>query len=593
MDKNSGSPAEESITATTMTIPPRLIEPTLEASMASSAPLPDPTVPDWAIPSWQDLLSMVAETPPGLDGQHSLPFLDRFTSNTGLVQSFDCGTEEQRRQVWLKLQREGPYEPLQAMSSLLPLPELPFDVLAAPPVENANSTRGDGLSLGWLNDPLSLKTHQILLLIRDIVRVKPRNSAVTLDWSPGLQQSCLQFFSPSNIRKFLGLYWAIWHPNVNFVHRPSFDIESAKPAVLATMAVIGACVSPAKTDNDDCRLWFNCVEEMVFTDDDFNSDMLNLSSVPSSMRRDRVQALQAAYMVCLYQNWEGSDASKRRIRRYRFATLVSTARDIDLTTVRHTKYSEQARYEFDWRDFAMREELIRVLMWIFLLDTAFVIFNNLPPRMVIREMRMHLAVPDNCFHSPSTDQCLEQLRLSLPSGSQYWKMSFGNIFKSLCSESLAMHIRNDLASLGPLNLFALTSAIHSQVFQYRNSWGTVQLLLPIQNALRNWRDVWQLSTTFPKDALHTVDSDSLPSERMWERYGLCKHCPEYWLLANLMVTHLTNLCAPPIDNQTEVGQNELEGSDNGPVDAILSKYDQTSMRQVNDLILSFQNCQIR
>lgn len=276
----------------------------------------------------------------------------------------------------------------------------------------------------------------------------------------------------------------------------------------------------------------------------------------------------------------------------------------------------------------MREELIRwvyrsivpaqllisfssVLMWIFLLDTAFVIFNNLPPRMVIREMRMHLAVPDNCFHSPSADQCLEQLKLSLPSSSQYWKMSFGNIFKSLCSESLAMHIRYDLASLGPLNLFALTSgescliplstfcqltpviAIHSQVFQYRNSWGTVQLLLPIQNALRNWKDAWQLSTTFPKDSLHTVDSNSLPPERMWERYGLCKHCPEYWLLANLMVTHLTNQGASPIDNQIEVGQNELESSDSGPVDAILSKYDETSMRQVNDLILSFQNCQIR
>lgn len=213
--------------------------------MASSAPLPDPTVPDWAIPSWQDLLSMVAETPPGLDGQHSLPFLDRFTSNTGLVQSFDCGTEEQRRQTWLKLQREDAYEPLQAMSSFLQLPELPFDVLAALPIENANSTMGDGLSLSWLNDPLSLKTHQILLLIRDIVRVKPRNSAVTLDWSPGLQQSCLQFFAPSNLRKFLGLYWAIWHPNVNFVHRPSFDIESAKPAVLATMAVIGKSLGGA------------------------------------------------------------------------------------------------------------------------------------------------------------------------------------------------------------------------------------------------------------------------------------------------------------------------------------------------------------
>lgn len=97
----------------------------------------------------------------------------------------------------------------------------------------------EGLSLNWLDDPLSLKTHQILLLVKDVVTIKPRNSAVTLDWSPSLQQACLRFFSPTNLRKFLGLYWAIWHPNVNFVHRPSFDPASTKPAALATMALLG------------------------------------------------------------------------------------------------------------------------------------------------------------------------------------------------------------------------------------------------------------------------------------------------------------------------------------------------------------------
>ena len=203
--------------------------------MKSSDLSPDPSMLDWASVSWQDLLSMVSESPARQDDLYSLRFLDRFTSSSGLVESFDCGTERQRKQVWLKLQREAAsYQPLQTMSGCLLSSELPFDPLDPPPTGDAN-----GLSPDWLNDPLSLKTHQILLLIRNIVTVKPRNSAVTLDWSPGLQQSCLQFFAPSNLRKFLGLYFAIWHPNVNFVHRPSFDPGTAKPAVLATMTVIG------------------------------------------------------------------------------------------------------------------------------------------------------------------------------------------------------------------------------------------------------------------------------------------------------------------------------------------------------------------
>ena len=80
---------------------------------------------------------------------------------------------------------------------------------------------------------------------------------------------------------------------------------------------------------------------------------------------------------------------------------------------------------------------------------------------------------------------------------------------------------------------------------------------------------------------------------MWERQGFCRYCPEYWLLSNLMVSNLRDLCAPPADNQAEMGENGLECLDDGPVDAVLSKYDQTSMRQVNDLIMTFQNCQIR
>jgi hypothetical protein len=78
-------------------------------------------------------------------------------------------------------------------------------------------------------------------------------------------------------------------------------------------------------DNEDARTWFNCVEEMVFIDDDFNSDLAYQSSGDMVIQRRKIQAVQAAYIVCLYQNWEGTDASKSRIRRYRFATLVSVS----------------------------------------------------------------------------------------------------------------------------------------------------------------------------------------------------------------------------------------------------------------------------
>lgn len=86
-------------------------------------------------------------------------------------------------------------------------------------------------------------------------------------------------------------------------------------------------------DNEDARTWFNCVEEMVFIDDDFNSDVTYPPCGSMAAQRGKIQALQAAYIVCLFQNWEGTDASKSRIRRYRFATLVSVSESRSLPMI--------------------------------------------------------------------------------------------------------------------------------------------------------------------------------------------------------------------------------------------------------------------
>lgn len=120
---------------------------------------------------------------------------------------------------------------------------------------------------------------------------------------------------------------------------------------------------------------------MAFSDEDFfdNSRAGSTSPMtfnPSKSRR-KVQALQAAYAVCLYQNWEGSDRNKRRIRRYRYSTVIAVgymysfdsegltdrgfqvARDLGLDSAHHEASQLQDRYVFEWHQFAFREEYIR------------------------------------------------------------------------------------------------------------------------------------------------------------------------------------------------------------------------------------------
>lgn len=39
--------------------------------------------------------------------------------------------------------------------------------------------------------------------------------------------------------------------------------------------------------------------------------------------------------------------------------IFKTARDIGITSARHLNYSALGRHEFEWREYAAREELIR------------------------------------------------------------------------------------------------------------------------------------------------------------------------------------------------------------------------------------------
>ncbi|CAK7226337.1 hypothetical protein SBRCBS47491_006196 [Sporothrix bragantina] len=518
---------------------------------------------------------------------YTFHFLDNFTKKTGLV-TFDCGTTLQASQVVDALARENSRE---SFPPLQPLPQL--------------------------QDPLIVKTHQILFRIREVATVKPRNSTVMLSWSAALEQQCLQFFSPPNLHKFLALYWARWHPNVNIVHRPTFDPVDAKCVLVVAMALIGACMSPDADDNRQACLWFNCVEEIVFIDDDFcgrpngNGNPTGSSSLsfpatfdPVTNKR-KIQALQASYLVCLYQNWEGTDESKQRIRRYRFSTVVSVARDIGIGSARHVDYGACTPFpflDFHWNAFVAREQLIRTFLWIYLLDQAFVIFNNLPPRVMIKEMVMHMAWPESVFQATTAADCAQEVQLWLARSAPTLNMTLREIVEAFCSGVLAPDVCRYFADLGPLNLFCIVSAFHFLIFQKQNSFGGEDQLLAIRTGLANWKTVWEIhKREFSTGPPHTMVPIPLPNQDdttapddMWRRTGFMRHSPEYWLLAHLVIDRLSSQQQEAANRNlyTSMHHTGMHAFDNTARDPILAKYDETSMRQVNDLISQLRNVQL-
>jgi hypothetical protein len=175
----------------------------------------------------------------------------------------------------------------------------------------------------FLLDPLLGKTHTIIATLRDVVLTKLRSGQRL--WSSVTEELCLKLFSPAQIRYFLDLFWSLWYPNCPIIHKPTFNIEQVPAELLCPMVVLGACTSRDTSHRKIAGFWFDIVEELVFTSPLLEEDTTKPYSPKRNapVSRKRLQVLQGAYCVCLYQNWEGPDRAKRRIRNQRFSVLVT------------------------------------------------------------------------------------------------------------------------------------------------------------------------------------------------------------------------------------------------------------------------------
>ncbi|KAJ9245289.1 hypothetical protein DTO169E5_1156 [Paecilomyces variotii] len=319
-------------------------------------------------------------------------------------------------------------------------------------------------------------------------------------------------------------------------------------------------------------MWFDVVEEIVFDDEWLEEDY-----TPSTWARNpagdlkRLRSLQAAYFVCLFQNWEGSESSKQRIRRHRYNTLIAIARDLQPASITHVDEIIDD-HSFQWASFIKMEEEIRTLSYIFLLDGGFVIFNNMPPRMVVSELEMGLTCPDECFQALSASECLEALKRWAGKVPNFYQFSIASVLETMFQRDLSVEKKELYAKFGILNLFIIVTALHTLVFQLQNAMAPPEAFQRIENALQNWKEVWIYRKTVFCYSDDIEDTNSVAE--MWRRVGFMKDSDEFWLLCCLVLERIRpnehEKCTPAVPGRA------------------FQKFDQTDMKQVNDLMKQFE-----
>lgn len=131
------------------------------------------------------------------------------------------------------------------------------------------------------------------------------------------------------------------------------------------------------------------------------------------------------------------------------------------------------------------------------------------------------------------------------------------------------------------------TALHSMVFQSQQVFGYDDQMAPIRTGLDNWFNTWQAYVQHysisPTHQPRPIEDHTLGT--LWQRIGFCRSADEYWMLAKLMVNRVA------ISNHVESNRMTDDASSTVQEEAkeeILGKYDETSMRQVNELIADFQ-----
>lgn len=246
----------------------------------------------------------------------SFPFLSKMASLEGLGNIFECGNALQRSAIACNIDSastchfEDPGTAPYAFNWL----DLNFDDI---PSENSHPGANAAAELFNASEKVISVISQGTMCDQSACKRGRLKRA-------SLERACRTIFTPQNLQRYLSLYWSCWHPNWPVMHKSTFSVNTTSPVLLAAMVVIGACLSTMPEDCTLAGVVFDAIEDAVFSNEVFSSDLTPASEHCSDFKghMDQLEILLAAYCVCLYQTWEGSKIAKRRVRRERYNQII-------------------------------------------------------------------------------------------------------------------------------------------------------------------------------------------------------------------------------------------------------------------------------
>lgn len=162
-----------------------------------------------------------------------------------------------------------------------------------------------------------------------------------------------ELLTPANLRTHIAAYFRYTHPDYPIIHYPTFEMESTPPALLISMFLCGSLYCGKK--EVDYRGFYDIAEEYAFNQ--LHTVVETSYSSGVTVSRDVAAILQAATLMNDIQWVIRNRSSRRRVSAQRLPALVSSARTLGYTSLRHEEQNSEA--ELCWERFVELETCIR------------------------------------------------------------------------------------------------------------------------------------------------------------------------------------------------------------------------------------------
>ncbi|KAK9448412.1 uncharacterized protein V1518DRAFT_418894 [Limtongia smithiae] len=351
------------------------------------------------------------------------------------------------------------------------------------------------------------RTHEIIDTIC-------RTALLTVEYSSSkfdqISANAQYIFTADNVSQSITSYFHYFHPHVSLLHMPTFNGMRIILPLLINVTLMGSLYSSTTEISRAACALLDVAEEYTFSHP-CCVELIGARRVKETV--ECVEILQAMYLICSMQCFNGTCETQRNIRRRRFNDVISALRALSLTTAMN-EYSHQLKSvdNFDWAAFINKELKIRAATHIFLLDCEFAIFHNVPSRISVREMTGDVTCSDDAFDAPTADECYHALV-----DHDVGRLSLASTIKMLCSSGVEdADVIERFHNLSVLNCFLLINTLNAQIFV-----SNVMLLTSSMNSIDLALDRWILIWS------HVVSHLSVPQRR---RLGFTRSSHEYWEL---------------------------------------------------------------